>query len=407
MEYSKLLDLTTELGYRLAMSGAETFRVEESVVRVLKAYDIDAEVFAIPSCLHISIEPVIGRPLTRMRRIGEHGNDLDAVEKFTNLSRRICTEQPAPEIAQKWLQDTIAGLQTYPVIWHLLGHACGAFGFCLLFGGILTDSLVAGVLGLLIGLVNRFTDRLEANQFFKIFTAAFLMALPAYGLGYLGVVRSADAVVTGVLMLLVPGLLVTNALRDIIHGDTNSGINRIVQVVLLAMAIVLGTASAWTVSGSLWGAAPQIAALEYNALIHAIAAFFGCFGFSIMFNIRLPGSLLCVAGGILTWMVYLLTKHYTGNDYIAYFASTFFAAVYAEIMARIRKYPAISYLVISIIPLIPGASVYFTMNYAIQGQMDAFMRKGLSTAAIAGIMGAAILLGSTLIRLLASAKKRK
>ena len=46
MEYSKLLDIATELGYQLAMSGAETFRVEESVVRMLSAYDIEAEVFS-------------------------------------------------------------------------------------------------------------------------------------------------------------------------------------------------------------------------------------------------------------------------------------------------------------------------------------------------------------------------
>ena len=60
MEYSKLLDIATDLGYELALCGAETFRVEESVRLMLKAYDIDAEVFAIPNCLHISIEPVIG-----------------------------------------------------------------------------------------------------------------------------------------------------------------------------------------------------------------------------------------------------------------------------------------------------------------------------------------------------------
>ena len=47
MEYSKLLDLSCELGYELAMSGAETFRVEESINRVLQAYGIEAEVFAV------------------------------------------------------------------------------------------------------------------------------------------------------------------------------------------------------------------------------------------------------------------------------------------------------------------------------------------------------------------------
>ena len=105
MEYSKLLDLASDIGYRLAMSGAETFRVEESITRILSAYEIEAEVFAIPNCLHISIEPVSGRPLTRMRRIGSHGNDLDALERYSALSRRICAQKPAPEIARSWLEE--------------------------------------------------------------------------------------------------------------------------------------------------------------------------------------------------------------------------------------------------------------------------------------------------------------
>ena len=94
MDYNGLLDIAMKIGYRLAMTGAETFRVEESVTRILRSYEIEAEVFAIPNCLHISIEPVIGRPLTRMRRIGGHGNDLDAVEKLSGLSRHVLPSQP-------------------------------------------------------------------------------------------------------------------------------------------------------------------------------------------------------------------------------------------------------------------------------------------------------------------------
>ena len=88
MDYNTLLELTTDLGYRLAMNGAETFRIEESIRRILAAYDIESEVFAIPNCLTVSIETHDGKPMTRMRRIGFHGNDLDTVEKYNNLFRR-------------------------------------------------------------------------------------------------------------------------------------------------------------------------------------------------------------------------------------------------------------------------------------------------------------------------------
>ncbi len=407
MEYSKLLDLTTELGYQLAMCGAETFRVEESIVRVLRAYEIEAEVFAIPNCLHISIEPVIGRPLTRMRRIGHHGNDLDSVERFTSVSRRICAEHPAPEIAQNWLNEAIAAKKAYPLPIYLLGNFLGAFGFAFLFGGNIADGLCAGLCGVIIGLINQFLDKVETNHFFRILIAAFFMALPAYGLHILGLVPNPDAAVIGALMILVPGLLFTNAMRDIIYGDTNSGINRIVQVLLIAMAIALGTGAALNVSQDLWGNVQAAAAIDYGLLLHAAAALIGCIGFSILFNIHGPGGLLCALGGVLTWLIYLITLRHTSNGLAAYFWGTLFASFYAECMARIRKYPAISYLVVSIFPLIPGAGVYYTMNYAMQGNMDAFADKGMETAAVAGIMAVAILLGSTTVRILQMLRQRR
>ena len=76
-------------------------------------------------------------------------------------------------------------------------------------------------------------------------------------------------------------------------------------------------------------------------------------------------------------------------------------------MARIRKYPAISYLVVSIFPMIPGAGVYYTMNHAVRGHMDLFASKGIHTAAIAGIMAVGILLGSTVFRMYSDWKNSK
>ena len=96
MDYNTLLDLATDLGYELAMSGAETFRVEESINRVLATYGVASEVFAIPNCLTVSIETADGQLLTRMRRIGGHGNDLDSLEQFNGLSRAICNRKPDP-----------------------------------------------------------------------------------------------------------------------------------------------------------------------------------------------------------------------------------------------------------------------------------------------------------------------
>ncbi len=398
MEYSKLLDLASDLGYELAISGAETFRVEESVLRVLQAYEIDAEVFVIPNCMHISIEPVIGRPLTRMRRILNTSTDLDAVEKLSNLSRRICAQRPAPEIAAQWLVETRAQKRRYPFLLYLIANFMSAFGFTFLFGGSAVDALCSGVCGLVIGVISWFMTKWGANQLFRTIASAFPFALIAYGMGRLGLCANTDAAIIGALMVLVPGLLFTNAMRDIIFGDTNSGVNRIVQVLLIAVGIALGTAAAWSCATVLWGAPAAGTAAVYTIWEQCLPAFIACVGFGLLFNIH-GGVVLCAMGGVFTWSIYCAVFQATGNDLTAYFWAALFASAYAEAMARIRKYPAISYLVVSIIPLIPGAGVYYTMNHAILGRMDAFVEQGMHTAAIAGVIAVGILLVSTVVRL--------
>ena len=216
-----------------------------------------------------------------------------------------------------------------------------------------------------------------------------------------------DAATIGALMLLVPGLLFTNAMRDIIYGDTNSGVNRIVQVFLVAVAIALGTATAWRTASSLWGAPVSVSPVPYSILLQCFFAFIGCVGFGIQFNVHGKGSALCALGGALAWAVYLIAQELSGSDITAYFWSALFSSLYSEIMARIRKYPAISYLVISIFPMIPGAGVYYTMNYAVQGQMDLFASKGMFTAAIAGVMAVGIILGSTIFRMISDRKNHR
>ena len=404
MEYYLLLDLATDLGYRLAMCGAETYRVEESVNRILAAYGISSEAFALPNCLTVSIETDIGKPVTRMRRIGEPENDLDAVEKYTGLSRRICTEKPDPETAAAWLKDIDESRVTYSALLQYFGCFLGSFGFSVFYGGSLADGLCAGLCGVIGCASIRFFGRLSVNRFFRTIFSAFLMALVAYFLAFLHLGTRTDAIIIGCLMLLVPGLLFTNAMRDIIFGDTNSGINRVVQVLLIAISIALGTGAALSLASFLFEVPAAAGKLNHSVLLMILSCAAGCAGFCIIFNIHGPGGLLCTLGGVLTWIVYALSVHLGAGDIMAYFCASVFASLYAEIMARIRKFPAISYLVVSTFPLLPGGGIYFTMNYAVLGDMPHFSQQGIYSIAIAGSMAVGILLISTAFRLWAAWK---
>ena len=407
MNYDTLLDMSTELGYYLAISGAETFRVEDSVKRVLTAYGLRAEVFAIPNCLTVSIDTANGEPMTQMRRIDYCMVDLDSVERFSNLSRRICSQKPDPAIAMKWLKDVAKSRIHYSLPLHLVGSFIGAAGFGLFFGADLLGTLFAGIGGVIVGLVDRWLDSLKVNNFFTTIVAAFLMSFLLYTISALGILPSADSAIIGALMILVPGLLFTNAMRDIIFGDTNSGVNRIVQVILVAVAIAIGTGFALNLATRFYGTPIMIETASYSIWITVLAGFVGCIGFAMQFNVHGPGIVICAIGGGIAWLVYCLAYEYTADVVTANLFAAIFASVYAEVMARIRKYPAISYLVVSLFPLLPGAAVYFATNSIVTGDMDSFATKATQTIAAAGALAIGILIVSTIVRLWGVWKQRR
>lgn len=87
--------LSAELGYRLMESGAEIYRVEESMQLLLHAYGVTfGEVFAIPNCIIVTLTAPDGRPVTQIRRVPAHGTNLDQVERLNDLCRRLCRGTP-------------------------------------------------------------------------------------------------------------------------------------------------------------------------------------------------------------------------------------------------------------------------------------------------------------------------
>ena len=405
MDLDKLLDFATDLGYELSMAGAEIFRVEESISRVLRAYGMEPEVYAIPNCIIVSVTLPDGKSKTEMRRIGFHGNDLHAVELFSALSRRVCAEKPDGDTVHQWLRETKESRRQFSWILQLIGYALASFAFSIFFGGNLVDGLVGGLAGLSVGLCSMFMDKLQTNNFFKTLLASIPLALIPYVMGALGICPRPDMATIGTVMVLIPGLLFTYAMRDIIYGDTNSGINRIVQVLLIAVAIACGTAVAWGISTFFWGEPTSLPAIEHSFLVEAISCVIGGIGFAFLFNVRGKGFPLCLLGSVICWGVYCITESLGSGEMLCCFVASFLIAIYSEIMARIRKCPAIGFLVMGLLPLIPGSSLYYTMNYIVRGNMEMFGLQGIKTVEIAGLMAAGILLVSTTMRMILVAKQ--
>ena len=399
MDYSRLMELVCQVGTRLASSGAETYRVEESILRILAAYGQEGRVYCVPNSLFITIHVPGSLPTTQLCRMHRRGNDIDTVELYNSLSRRICSEVPTLETALQWVKETEQKRKHYGFYMGLLGHMLVAAGFCYFFGGGASDCICAAATGLFLGIVSHFLSRLDANNFFQQITAAFLMSGFAYLLAHFGLCRNPHTVVIGTIMLLVPGLLFTNGIRDIIFGDTNSGINRVVEALLIAAAVALGTAAAWNFAHYLWGM-PEFPERFYHPdLYTCIASFVACLGFVILFNIHGYGNMLCALGSGLTWAAYCICAAAGLGYFSCCLIGTMVSAIFAEAMARIRKYPAISYLIIAVLPLIPGSSIYYTALEAVNGNMNGFIYYGTETLGTAGAMAVGILMVSTAMRM--------
>lgn len=244
MDYDQLLDLTTDLGCRLMFSGAEIYRVEESMRRLLNAYELqDAEVFAIPSCIIVSVAAPNGHTVTRMRRIGAHGTNIEMLEKCNDLCRTLCANTPPVEEAHEALRAIVRQERSFTNGQLMFAYGLAPMFFAPLFGGTAPDMLGAFVVGLIVGLFEIFGRRIiAANSFFRTAVSAAAASIASILLVRLGVGNSVDTVTISALMMLVPGLALTSAMREIMAGDTISSLSHMSDAILCAVAIALGAA---------------------------------------------------------------------------------------------------------------------------------------------------------------------
>ncbi|MCC8101363.1 MAG: threonine/serine exporter family protein [Clostridiales bacterium] len=92
-----------------------------------------------------------------------------------------------------------------------------------------------------------------------------------------------------------------------------------------------------------------------------IVSFFASVGFGIVFRIERKYLIYAGLGGALTRLVYLILLQLIAESFIYSFLAAMAAALFAEFMAVYTKNPSTVFLYPSIIPLIPGSSLYYTV----------------------------------------------
>lgn len=136
--------------------------------------------------------------------------------------------------------------------------------------------------------------------------------------------------------------------------------------------------------------------MTVNELLQILAGFAGAAGFAILFNIRGKKFWAAALGGLLAWALVVLIGKIVSNEPAVYFVVAFAISVYAEIMARVLKTPTTAFIITSLIPLIPGGSLYYTMISVFQTGQGEFLEKGTHTLQLAAALALGIVAVTTL-----------
>ena len=140
--------------------------------------------------------------------------------------------------------------------------------------------------------------------------------------------------------------------------------------------------------------------MTQEEVIQILSGFVGTLGFGILFNIRGVRLAVTALGGLLSWLLFVLLKGVIPSEPLNYFLVALSMAVYAEIMARVLKTPTTTFITTSLVPLIPGGSLYYTMSSAFEGDLTRFLERALYTLQLAASLALGIMVATAATRIL-------
>ena len=237
-----LLACILDMGEVLIASGAEIVRVEDTVTRICKAYGfVKTDVFSITSSIVITAQCPDERVITQTRRITNRSTNLERVAQVNALSRKVCQNPLSVAEFRERIANIRNGKSYHPAVLYI-SYAIISACFSVFFGGTAWDALAASLSGIWVFMVQQYLGKLKMNGVLYSLIASALTALVVVLLVRCGIGENPEMINIGNIMLLIPGVGFTTALRDLTNGDTLSGLVGLSESVIKAIAIAIGFA---------------------------------------------------------------------------------------------------------------------------------------------------------------------
>ena len=240
MNTEQLLNVVMKLGTMLMESGAEVYRVEETMNKICLSF---SEVESVQSYgtltgLMLSIT-VDGKTVTHIGRVHERSTNVDVIDKINQLSRTCCHQHLTVSDIERELKQ-IQKTKRYSMGITTLFGAIGAFGFAMFFHGNVQEMIATFFIGVVIRCMGWALGKLHIGDFLINLLCAMVAAWLAVVIHHFVAAANINIMVISSIMLLVPGLAITNAIRDTIATDYISGLARGAEAFLCATAIAIG-----------------------------------------------------------------------------------------------------------------------------------------------------------------------
>lgn len=240
------LHIATTAGEILLQSGAEIFRVHETINRILDAFEVQSHAnYVLSNGIFVTLDEQQEDNCVSMRFVPAAAIHLGRIAAVNELSREI-EQNPGALGYEGYLArlEQCASAPHFPLWLRVLGSAVGSAGFCFLLGGSAADSIGAFVCGLLLQLFLSLYGKNKLSRFMPTILGAALVSTLAVLMTLLPLRLSLDHVIIGAIMTLVPGVALTTSIRDFFSGDFLCGTIHLIDALLTGVCIAVGVGAA-------------------------------------------------------------------------------------------------------------------------------------------------------------------
>lgn len=249
LSYEKILNFAVHTGELMLKSGAETYRVEDTITRILKKHHFrEVDTFAIPTGIMVTVECEAYTLSTKVVRVKNRSNRLDRIEKLNQLSRDYVSGMITLDEGYEKLEEIRTSTSYKPstiIFW--IGISCSFFAF--MFNGGLWDAIVSFFIGVGVGLLQYHLNTKQIVNFFILFICSLYLGFIVMFCAYLfGDHINIEPIIIGCIMPLLPGVAFTTAVRDAISDELLSGISRGIEALLMAVALATGIGVSLSIS---------------------------------------------------------------------------------------------------------------------------------------------------------------